>query len=300
MTANDSNPGARASQRWLAAGAAAGLLVATLSVIGERPSVDDLPEGAVARVGDALIRLEDYERLVAGLESDRRGPVDGELRRHVLDRMIDEELLVQRAVELGLVDVDRRVRANLTSSMIQSVVDDAEDVEPGDDELREFYDEHADFFTSPGRLRVRQIFFRSRTTERGSPEERAARAVGALAAGQPFDAVRKEHGDDEISPLPDVLLPALKLREYVGPTALRSALVLEVGEISDPIRSGTGVHILQLVDREEPRTPPFEQIEEQVHGEWRRRQGDRALRAYLDGLREDVVVITRKVEVDAD
>ena len=113
----------RGPQKWLAAGAAAGLLVAAIGVIGERPSADDLPPGAVARVGDALIRAEEYERLVAGLQSDRRSPVDAKLRRHVLDRMIDEELLVQRAVELGLVDVDRRVRANLTSAMIQSIVD---------------------------------------------------------------------------------------------------------------------------------------------------------------------------------
>ena len=93
-----------AVQRWLAVGAATGLIVAAIGVMGERPSVDDLPPGAVARVGDALIRVEEYDRLVAGLESDRRSPVDGKLRRHVLDRMIDEELLVQRAVELGLVE----------------------------------------------------------------------------------------------------------------------------------------------------------------------------------------------------
>jgi parvulin-like peptidyl-prolyl isomerase len=284
----------RPAQAWLAVGAALGLLVAAVGVIGERPSVDDLPPGAVARVGDSLIRIEDYERLVAGLESDRREPVDAKLRRHVLDRMIDEELLVQRAVELGLVDVDRRVRANLTSSMIQSIVDDAEEIEPSRRDLTSFYEENSEFFTSPGRLRVRQIFFRGRSTERGSGEERAAAAHAALAAGAAFDAVRKEHGDNEISPLPDVLLPPLKLREYIGPTAMRSAMELEAGSIGEPIRSGTGVHILQLVDREPASTPLFEKIEEQVQNEWRRRQGDRALRAYLDGLRDDFLVITRQ------
>jgi len=286
----------RSAQSWLAVGAALGLLVAALSVIGERPGVDDLPAGAVARVGDVLIRFEDYERLVAGLESDRREPVDAKLRRHVLERMIDEELLVQRAVELGLVDIDRRVRANLTSSMIQSIVDDAEETEPSERALRDFYEEHADFFTSPGRLHVRQIFFRGRSAERGSGEQRATAALAALADGASFESVREEHGDDEISPLPDVLHPALKLREYIGPTALRRALELETGATSDPVRSGTGVHLLQLVDREPARTPPFDTIEEQVRNEWRRRQGDRALRAYLDGLRDDFLVITRPVE----
>lgn len=288
-----------AVQRWLAVGAATGLIVAAVGVMGERPSVDDLPPGAVARVGDALIRVEEYDRLVAGLESDRRSPVDGKLRRHVLDRMIDEELLVQRAVELGLVDVDRRVRANLTSAMIQSIVDDADEVEPSPDDLASFYRDHAGFFTAPGRLRVRQIFFRSRTEQRGSGEERAAVAHAALRAGESFESVREQHGDEEISPLPDGLLPALKLREYIGPTALRTAMGLEVGAVSDPVRSGTGVHILELVDQEPSRTPPLDEIEEQVRSEWRRRQGDRALRAYLDGLREDFTVVTRKVEVAA-
>ena len=32
----------------------------------------------------------------------------------------------------------------------------------------------------------------------------------------------------------------------------------------------------------------------QIENEWRRRQGDRALRAYLDGLREDIPVLTRQ------
>ena len=163
-------------------------------------------------------------------------------------------------------------------------------------DLTSFYAENAGFFTSPGRLRVHQIFFRLRSSERGPGEQRAAAAHTAILAGAAFEAVHEEHGDPEISPLPDVLLPPLKLREYIGPTALRAAMELETGAVSAPVRSGTGVHILELVDREPAHTPRFEEIEEQVRNEWRRRQGDRALRAYLDGLRDDILVITRRVE----
>ena len=51
------------------------------------------------------------------------------------------------------------------------------------------------------------------------------------------------------------------------------------------MRSGTGVHLLQLVDREPSRAPPYDEIAEQVRNEWTRRAGDRALRDYLDELR---------------
>ncbi|MCZ6465010.1 MAG: peptidylprolyl isomerase [Proteobacteria bacterium] len=278
----------------LAIAAALGLgLAATGLLTGVPDDGDGLPEGSVARVNDVLIRAEKFERLVAGLESDTRQPVDERARRHVLDRMIDEELLVQRGLALGLPQVDRRVRADLTSALIDSVVSSVEDRDPAEGELAAFFEVHRDFFTRPGRARVRQIFFRARdAAEEARSRASAAEARRRLLDGEPFEVVRKELGDVEISPVPDAYLPATKLREYLGPTALRSALDLEVGEIGEPVRSGTGVHLIQLVGREPRRVPDLEQALPQVRAEWKRRLGDDALRAYLDDLREDAQVVT--------
>jgi len=275
----------------LGIGASAGLALAALGLLDAPERDGELPPEVVARVNGVEIRRNDYERLLAGLESDTRSPISPEARVHVLDRMIEEELLVQRAVDLGLVSVDRRVRANLTSSLIASVVAEAEQRQASEAELRRFYAENGDFFTNPGRLRARQIFFRVG----GEGGEAAARvkaeaARDRLAAGETWGEVKTALGDDEVSPLPDTLLPATKLREYVGPTALRSTLELAVGEVSEPIRSGTGVHVIQLVDREPARVPPFEEVAEQVGSDWRRRKGDAALRDYLDGLRDSAQV----------
>ena len=284
----------RRAQWLLALGAAAGLAAATFGLMtpGAGPATGELPAEAVASVNGALIRRADYERLLAGLASDSRNPIDDEARRHVLDRMIDEELLVQRAVELGLVEVDRRVRADLTSNLIQSVVSSAEEGEPTRSELEAFYAEEGEFFMRPGRLRVRQIYFRlGPDGDEDAVAPRIVAAMTALRAERPFDEVRERFGDREVSPIPDALLPALKLREYVGPTVTEAALAMEVGEISDPIRSGTGIHILQLVDGEANRQPRFDEVESQVRTEWRRRRGDQALRSYLDGLREDGDVV---------
>ena len=55
--------------------------------------------------------------------------------------------------------------------------------------------------------------------------------------------------------------------------------------MSDPIRSGTGHHILQLLEREPEAVPPLAEIESVVRAEYRRKREERALRAYLDELR---------------
>jgi len=45
------------------------------------------------------------------------------------------------------------------------------------------------------------------------------------------------------------------------------------------------------VDRELPRTPDLSEIEAQVRTEWLRRAGDRALREYLDELRDQAEIV---------
>jgi len=283
----------RRARRLLALGAAVGLLMASYGILSpaETPSAP-MPADAVAMVNGEVLRKDAYERLVAGFESDSRNPVDDEIRRHILDRMIEEELLVQRALALGLAEVDRRIRGDLASSLIDSVVSDAEEREPSIEELRDFYAEQAPFFSRAGRYRVEQILFRVPHADAGdAAQENAQAASAALDAGMPFAEVAAQYGDAEISPVPDALLPAMKLREYLGPTLVDTLLSMKPEQVSPPLRSGVGFHILRLVERQAPSTPPFEEIESQVYHEYVRRSGDQALRNYLDQLRRESDVV---------
>ena len=269
-------------------------MAAAIGLVGTVGAEGRLPESAVASVNGSPIPRDGYERLVAGLDADTREPVTPELRRRVLDRMIDEELLVQRGLELGLAESDRRVRADITTAMIRSVVVEAEDEEPTEADLRAFYDAESAFFTQPGRVRVGQVFFRVRAADQDeAARARALVARDRLRAGDALDVVRAEEGDDEVSRVPDTMLPPAKLREYVGPTALRAVLELEVDAISEPVRSGTGYHVFWIKDKEPERVPPYEEIRAQLRSEFVRRAGDTALRRYLDDLRDVAEVVIR-------
>jgi len=271
----------------LALGAALGVLAAAASLLGEgRVPGRRLPPGTVARVNGTSIRAEDYARSLDALARDRRDGVTTDDRRHVLDRMIDEELLVERGIDLGLVRRDARVRRDLTAAVIDGAVTGHDDSTPSDAELAAFYDRERDFFARPGRLRVRQVWIRATSgSDDAAAETRARAATARLRAGEDIAAVRAALGDPELAPPPDVLLPPAKLLDYVGPTALRTALELEAGAVSDPVRSATGFHVLQVVEREAAWIPPCKDIADDLLAEYRRRAGERSLRTYLDGLR---------------
>jgi len=292
----------------LLAGAAFGLGLAAFGLLESPADESKLPAEAVARVGDRLIRRVDYERVLAAVENDLRSPVDATMRRRVLERMIDEELLVQRALDLGLAAVDRRIRGELTSALIDSIVSGAEAQEPDDRAIESHFQANQDFFTRPGRLRARSLFFSSFSgsasrpdpasdpapAEAGPPRaaalERARHAATRLARGEPLEQVRRALADPQVSPLPDVLLPAAKVRDYLGPRLLEAIEALEVGEWSEPVESETGFHLVQLLDREPAIVPPLAEVRALVRQDLERRRGDDALRRYLDALRVEIPV----------
>jgi hypothetical protein len=279
--------GPRHRPQWLlAVGAALGLAAAAGGLLSRSGTASRLPDEAAASVNERVVRRDELARALSALAADRRAPLGPEERRHVLDRLIEEELLVQRGLELGLAEHDRRVRADLVSAVVQAVVSEASVAEPSRAELEAFYQEHRDYFTTPGRLRVARVFVRAPGTSRDGEEGRAVEAARRLRAGEDTETVRSSLGDPEVAPLPDELLPPAKLREYIGPTALRVALELEPGGVSEPLRSPEGIQVIRLVEREAPSVPGLAEIEPEVRAELRRRAGDAALRGYLVELRE--------------
>jgi parvulin-like peptidyl-prolyl isomerase len=272
----------RRARALLALGAAAGLAIAVSSLV-----LDDrrepLAADAVATVNDVAIRRDDYLRALGAVASDRRAPLDDADKQRVLDRLIDEELLLQRGLSLGVARRDRTVRAQLVAATMDLL--GRSTAEPSPETLRAFYEAEREYFVVPGRLRVRQILVRTAGRSEDDARARADTAAARLRAGDPFDAVRAELGDEETAPLPAALLPAAKLREYVGETAATVAAALEPGGTSDPVRSSMGWHVLQLVERTEPTVPAFDDAADRVRAEYRRRADEAALRASLDGLR---------------
>lgn len=286
-------PASRRRIQWLfGSGILAGVALAAIGIARSGHNAATLPPGVVARVGDAVVPRSEYERTLAALARDRKSPLTAADRAHALQRLLDEELLLQRALELDLPRTDLRARRALVSAVVESIVATQENAELSDQELRRFYEANRDWFRGPDLLRVRQIWFRVDSVDDAPRAEARARAAyEKLASGEPFDEARQAMGDPESPPLPDTPLPATKVGELLGPTALRTLMELGDGGLSPPVRSATGFHILKLVERRSALPPSFEEIRAQVANEFRRRAADQALRTYLDELRSRTTIV---------
>jgi hypothetical protein len=275
----------------LAAGAALGIGLAAFGIARSGAVAASPPAGAVALVNGEPISGEAFARFAAAIAAERRLPeLAPDDRRRLLDRMIDEELLFQRGLALGLARFEPTARRAIVQAVIAALTSDAEAEEPAEAELRRFHAETPERFTRPGRLEVAAAFVAVRDGGEGAAWERASEIARRVRAGEDLAAVDAALGDRPAAPLPAGPLALETLRQYLGPTAAAAAERMAPGEVGDPIRGAGGYHVLVLRARQPGEIAPYDEVREPVRAEYLRTLGERALRDTLDALREDAAI----------
>ena len=266
------------SESLLLAGALCGALLAASGLL-EPASVQ--PGGAaVAVINGEVISKTEYLTHLNLLSRDKRQALTEADYRRVLDRIIEELLMIERGLQLGLLQSDSTVRKAMVNAMMETVLGDTAMEQPKEQVLEEFYAANLAYFTTPTRLRVQRMVFRG-----SDAQQRADAAYLALTAGADWERIAEQHADPGLLALPGNLLPVNKLRGYLGPSLTEASVSLPVGGHSPALREQAGYTILKLLERQTPAPPPLVDIRERVSREYLRRAGDTALRGYLEQLR---------------
>ena len=80
-------------QSILAFGLILGILLAALTIV-EKSNITD--QNWAAKIEDQLIPYERYQMQLEGLAKDKRSPLTEQDKEYVLERMIEEELLIKK------------------------------------------------------------------------------------------------------------------------------------------------------------------------------------------------------------
>ena len=249
-------------------------------------SIQDTNFGAdnnwVARIGDIEISREKYLLQLEGLNLDKRVPLKEEDRAFVLERMIEEELLIQRAKDLGMFSTNTMIRGAIVQQMINMIISENSLDIVSTSQLKEFYEENKGFFTSADRLRLKQIYF---SDEKGGALERAQNAYLYLVQGNNLDVIDSK-SDESALEVPNTLMTLSKVREYIGPSLMQLAKMLKPGEFTSPKKVIGGYKIIVLLERRDASPPDFKEIRDRVKSEYQKRKDDKALRDYLNKLKK--------------
>ncbi|HKJ18370.1 MAG TPA: peptidyl-prolyl cis-trans isomerase [Xanthomonadales bacterium] len=264
----------------LAIAALLGLAMAITGLVKPGGASSVIPADVVANIDGRQISLGRYEALLEDMASDSREPLTAADREFALDRLIDEELLVLHGIELGLDQSEPGVRKAIAAALIASIANQAETVEIKEPVLRGFFESNQEFFTRDQQRVIH--WYGGKIAEYSDPV-----ADDQFITGSYENKKEKlnESGLERVSILPDQPLNFAKTRDYLGNELAIEAFALQSEEWSEPIRSNGQIHVLFVASVLPGITPAFNDIRALVEAEYRRRQGEDALRSYLDALR---------------
>ncbi|HEY8531376.1 MAG TPA: peptidyl-prolyl cis-trans isomerase [Limnochorda sp.] len=261
------------SQRHRWVGALVLVLVASFIVVGPwaRASEGDV----VAEVnGEPITREMFYEALEAAA-----GP-------QVLDQLITETLLLQAGEELKEPVTDAEVEealASLKAAYPNEAIYQAtlaaygldeerlarqlklsmtlerlatQDVTVTDEEVAAYFEEHQDELAHPERVRARHILVETR--------EEAEAVIKALEEGKRFEELAAEHSLDTATKDKGGDVGFFSRSDNLVASFKEAAFALKVDEVSEPVESPYGFHVIQVTDREAARPAVLEEEAENI------------------------------------
>jgi hypothetical protein len=197
----------------------------------------------------------------------------------MLEKWVDDEVLVREAVAMGLDRGDTIVRRRLVQKM-EYLLENTETVPaPTDAELETFIRAHADRYASPARVSFAHVFVSAQRAGAGAADEaialRAKLDEGADPAslGDPFLRGRELR-----------LHSQAELAGIFGPAFAAEVMQLPDGVWSRPIRSTFGVHLVRVSEKRAGTEPALATVRTQAERDWRderRRMLDHEARARL-------------------
>jgi peptidyl-prolyl cis-trans isomerase C len=240
----------------------------------------------IAEVNGTDITKTELEKVLAqftGLPNAQLGDYPEDFQKELLNKYIEKKLLVEAARDAGL-QKDDKIQAQLKEAeeflieqkMLEKIVAD----ESSDEKLQALYDELVEPRKGEQEVMAAHILVKT--------EEEAKKVKAKLKAGQKFEKLAGEFSVDAGTKINGGDLGYFTADKMI-PEFSDKAFAMKKGEVSEPIQTAFGWHIIKVDDKRELEIPEFAQAKPALKKELARR----AVEAKVAELRE-----TAKIEIE--
>ena len=254
-----------------------GTFLAIYSIMETNKNFSSLPDNIIATVNDKIIPSDKYQTIINLIQNDKRDELTKADREMALDRIIEEELLVQYAYKNGFLEADDLLRKSIVRSVVDSIVEQALSVVPAKQDLLKFYEANRQTFAIDEKYRVVIL----------SSQNRSDIDEGKVIWQSNYDLtlLRQTFKSIDRLDIPTGFISKIRLGTLIGPLLRDKVLSLQVGETSETLKTIYGYSIVTLVDKKDRVIPEFKEISEIVLQEYKRQQREEILEELLKDLK---------------
>ena len=243
-------------------------------------AVDDTREAPADLI---VVTPERIEQLAAGYSSVwKRMPTDDELDA-LIDEHVREEVYYREALALGLDRNDTIVRRRLHQKMEFLMDNGANLLEPFAGELEAYFAADEQTYRHGPRLALAQVYL----GETPAPEN-IERSLSALQSDAATDI--SALGERSLLPARLGLSPPSVIDGVFGTGFFDRLTELPPAVWTGPVVSAYGMHVVRILGSLPARTPPLEEVRDEVLRDWKAAKALEIQELHYNRLRENFVV----------
>ncbi|MBM4136999.1 MAG: peptidylprolyl isomerase [Nitrospira sp.] len=253
----------------------------------------ETPKGTyLAKVGSGTITQADFEREMKSLPVFAQKMFEGtEGKERFLDELVKKEVLYQEAVKKNLnkdaeylKKVEDFKKITLVSLLLEKEIEDKAKVT--DQEVKDYYDKNKADFAPINQIRASHILLKT--------EAEAKKVFERLKKGEDFAQIAKKSSIDPGSAKKGGDLGYISKGQMVREFEA-AALKLKQGEISEPVKTQFGYHIIKVTDKKMGNVIDFEQVKDLLSQRLSAKKQKEVFDSYMEGLKKSY-----KVEINKD
>lgn len=213
----------------------------------------------LAIVNGVQISEHHLDEAIAKYPADRRQYLETPVgREQLLEQMISFELMYNYGKELGvdtseeyLNQVEKAKKDLLTQVVIGNEISK---VEVTDEEAEKYYNDNKENFKDMEQVQAKHILVET--------EDEAKEIAKKIADGLSFEEAAQNHSSCPSSQNGGDL--GFFTRGRMVPEFEEAAFKLELGEVSAPVQTQFGFHLIKVEDKKEERVKPLEEVKEMI------------------------------------
>jgi peptidyl-prolyl cis-trans isomerase C len=264
----------------------------------------DKNENILAQVGSHKLTLEEFETQIQSLPPQLQMALlrNPQLKEQFLDRWVDITLIAQEARDKKL-DQDPEIQAKIEDIMnavlaqefLQREIEGK--VKITDDEIETYFKGHEEEFTNPESVKARHILLTvpEEADEKAwkEAESKARDIKKKLENGEDFAKLAKEYSDDPGSKDKGGDLGFFTKGRMV-PEFESVAFSLKPSELSDPVKTNFGYHIVQVQEKKAASTKTLTEVHAQIRQTLQREKQQQLQDALIEKLKAKYPVKVNK------
>jgi peptidyl-prolyl cis-trans isomerase D len=184
----------------------------------------------------------------------------------------EEEIAVYYQQRQDLYQTPEQVSVEYVELALEDI---AKTIAVTDDKLKAFYDEQKDQYTTPERRKISHILFAiNDKTDEKAALEKALKAKNELAT-KDFAALAVEVSDDKLTAKTGGDLGLFNAGVMEKPFE-DAASALKLGEVSNPVKSAFGYHLIKVTELVPGAVKPFDSVKSEVTTAYQKAQAENA------------------------